>query len=251
MTHDNRISELYQQSSQETPPARIDRAVMDMARKPVRRRAFSPFGNHWVAGGAMVAVVMLSVLLILTVPQQQERYLIVPEQDTASSSRDAPSKKRQEAAERRELFLEIPAEPEEKRQAPAVPRAQFDFYEALPDAEVNIPEDEGMRFLELKQSVKQPQAPAAEKPAGATVATPQVLHYLQAGSFREKDRAIGLKEKLLGLGFKCEIQMVSLNNKDVYHRVRVGPFTDLEALDKSRKKLGELGIDTQTVEYRE
>jgi cell division protein FtsN len=250
VTHDNRISELYQQSSQETPPARLDRAVMDMAGKSVRRRAFSPFGNHWVTGGVMVGVVMLSALLILTVPPQ-ERYLLAPEQDTATASKDALSKQPREAAERRELFLEIPAEPEEKRQAPAVPGAQFDFYEALPDAEVNIPEDEGMGLRELKQSVKQRQAPAAEKPAGATVAAPQVIHYLQAGSFREKDRAIGLKEKLLGLGFKCEIQTVSINNKDVYHRVRVGPFTDLEALDKSRKKLGELGIGAQTVEYRE
>ena len=64
--HDNRIADLYQQSSQETPPAHLDRAVMDMARKPVRRRAFSPFCNRWVAGGALVGVVMLSVLLIQT-----------------------------------------------------------------------------------------------------------------------------------------------------------------------------------------
>ena len=250
MTDDNRIAKLYQQSSQETPPARIDRAVMDMARTPVRRRAFSPFGNHWVAGGTVVAVVMLSVLLILTVPQQ-ERYLLVPEQDVASSPKDALSKKRQEAAERRELLLEIPAKSEEKRQAPAAPRAQFDFYEVLPDTEENIPEDEGARPVESKIHGKQLLAPAAEKPAAATVAAPQVIHYLQVGSFREKDRAIGLKEKILGLGFKCEIQTVSINNKDVYHRVRVGPFSDPEVLDTARKKLGKLGLDAQVVEYRE
>lgn len=250
MTDDNRIAELYQQSSQETPPARIDRAVMDMARKPVGRRAFSPFGNHWVAGGTMAAVVMLSVLLILTVPQQ-ERHLIVPEQDVASSSRDAPSKKRQEAADRRELLLEIPAKSEEKRQVPAAPRAKSDFYEALSGTEVNVPEDEGLMSRESGMSGKILQAPVAEKPASATVAVPPVIHYLQVGSFREKDRAIGLQDKLLELGFKCELQMVSINNKDVYHRVRVGPFTDPEALDTARKKLGELGLDAQVVEYRE
>jgi len=53
------------------------------------------------------------------------------------------------------------------------------------------------------------------------------------------------------LGFKCEIQTVSINNKDTYHRVRIGPFADLEALDESRKKLGELGIEARTVESRE
>ena len=55
----------------------------------------------------------------------------------------------------------------------------------------------------------------------------------------------------MGLGFTCEIQTVSVNNKDTYHRVRVGPFADPEALDTSQKKLGELGIDAQIVEYRE
>ncbi|MBW1945091.1 MAG: SPOR domain-containing protein, partial [Deltaproteobacteria bacterium] len=59
------------------------------------------------------------------------------------------------------------------------------------------------------------------------------------------------KQKLMGLGFKCEIQTVSINNKDTYHRVRVGPFADLEALDESRQKLGEFGIEARTVEYRE
>jgi len=247
VTHDNRISELYQQSSQETPPARLDRAVMDMARKSARRRAFSPFGNHWIAGGVMAGVVMLSALLILTMPPQ-ERYLLAPEQDAATPSRGALSKNRQEAAERRELLLEIPAKSEEKRQVPAVPKAKMDFYEAMPDAEVNIPEDEGVEFLELKQSTKQLQAPVTEKPASATLAAPQGTRYLQVGSFREKQRAMGLKERLSGLGLTCEIQTVSINNKDVFHRVRVGPFTDPEALEKSRKMLGELGINAQTVQ---
>ncbi|MCK5308556.1 MAG: SPOR domain-containing protein [Zetaproteobacteria bacterium] len=53
------------------------------------------------------------------------------------------------------------------------------------------------------------------------------------------------------MGFKCEIQTVSINNKDTYHRVRVGPFADPEVLDKARQELGELGIEARTVEYRE
>ncbi len=247
---DNRISDLYQQSSQETPPAHLDRAVMDMARKSVRRRAFSPFGNHWVAGGALVGVVMLSVLLILTVPQQ-EPYLLVPEQDAVAPLRNAPSEMRKEAVRRRVLSSDIAADAEETSQVPAAPRPQFDFHETLPDLEVVVPEDEGMILHELKRSTKQLQAPATEKPASATVAAPQGIYYLQAGSFREKDRATGLKEKLVELGFECEIQVVSINNKDVYHRVRVGPFADLEALDESRQKLDELGIEARTVEYRE
>jgi cell division protein FtsN len=37
----------------------------------------------------------------------------------------------------------------------------------------------------------------------------------------------------------------------MYHRVRVGPFTDYVALDKSRQKLRELGYEAQVVKKRE
>jgi len=242
--HDNRISDLYQQSSQETPPAHLDRAVMDMARKPVRRRAFSPFGNHWVTGGALVGVVMLSVLLIQKVPQQQEHYLPVPERDALAPLSNAPSEMRKEASG-------IASDAEETPQVPTAPKARFDFYETLQEPEVVVPEDEGIGLQELKRSAKQPQAAAREKPASEMLAAPQGTYYLQAGSFREEARAIGLKQKLMGLGFKCEIQTVSINNKDTYHRVRVGPFVDLEALGKTRQKLDELGIEVRTVENRE
>ena len=77
--HDSKISELYQTSSQETPPAHIDHAVLSMARKSAPRRAYSPFGNHWVAGGAMLGVVVLSVLLIIAMPPQPDIY--APEED--------------------------------------------------------------------------------------------------------------------------------------------------------------------------
>jgi cell division protein FtsN len=241
---DNRISDLYQQSSQETPPAHLDRAVLEMARKSVRRRAFSPFGNHWVAGGALVGVVMLSVLLIQTVPQQQEHYLPLPERDALAPLSDTPSKMRKEALQQRALSSGVASDAEETPQRPTAPKVQMDFYEILP-------EDEGMEFHELKRSAKQPQAPAREKPASATVTSPQGTYYLQAGSFREEARAVGLKQRLAGLGFECEIQTVIINNKETYHRVRVGPFDGLEALDESRKKLGELGIEARTVESRE
>lgn len=80
---------------------------------------------------------------------------------------------------------------------------------------------------------------------------PAETYYLQAGSFREQTRADALKTKLLGLGFKCEIQKVGLDKMDVFYRVRVGPFTGPVALDKSRKKLRKLGFETHTVENRE
>ena len=240
--HDSRISELYRQSSQETPPAYLDRAVMDKARMSVRRRVFSPFGNHWVAGGAMVTVIMLSVLLILTVPPQPDTY--APGQDAVAPLSEDLSGVRKEKAQHRALPSEPPAETEAKREAPAAPKARFDFYEALPDMEMAVPEEEA------RARMKQEPALATEMPASKTATVPVEIWYLQAGSFRDGGHADELKAKLSGLGFQCEIQEVSVKN-DIYHRVRVGPFADPEALAKSRQKLDELGIETQTVKDRE
>lgn len=239
---DNRISELYRQSSQETPPAHLDQAVMDAARKSERRRAYSPFGNHWVAGGAMVGVIMLSVLLILDVPQQPD--LHAPAQDAVAPPSETLSETRRETARSRALPSALPAAAEKKREALAVPKARFGFYELLPEMEVAVPEEEVTgRSLQLQKSIK-------ETPAGIAATVPAGIWYLQAGSFQERARADELKVKLTGLGFKCEIRKVSIDDTDVLYHVRVGPFADSEVLDQSRQKLGELGIETQMVKER-
>ena len=206
----------------------------------------------------MVGVVMLSVLLMLTMPPQPDSYQ--PVQDEVAPSSDAQPERRIEYKRLKELSSELPAGSEEKREVPAAPKARFEFYDTLRELELDVPvevvvpEDEGIRFKELKkleEPGKQLQAPATEKPAGTAVAVPPATYYLQVGSFRERDRAIGLKEELSGMGFRCEIHMVSINNKDVYHRVRVGPFAGPEALDEARRKLAELHIESQTVGHRE
>jgi len=238
--HDSRISELYRQSSQETPPAQLDRAVMERARKSVRRRVYSPFGNNWLAGGAMVVVIMLSVLLLLDVPQQPDFH--APAQDAVAPPSEALSETRREAARSRALPSALPAAAEKKRAAPAAPKARFDFYKLLPEMEMVVPEGEPRAVMK--------QAPVAETPAGLAATVPSVTLYLQAGVFRDKARADALQMELTGLGFKCEIREVSSDDTDVVYHVRVGPFADLETLDQSRQKLDESGVETQPVKER-
>ena len=189
---------------------------------------------------------MLSVLLILDVPRQPDSY--APVQDAVAPSSNAPSEMREETARIRARSVELPAAAEKKREVPVVPKAQYDFYERLPEMEVVVPQEEDLgRLLQLQKSTKaEPASIAASVPASV----PARSWYLQAGSFHERARADELKVKLTGLGFKCEIQEVSNDDTDVFYHVRVGPFADLEARDQSRQKLDELGIETQTVTER-
>lgn len=255
--HDSRISDLYRQSSQETPAAHIDRAVLEMAHKSVRRRVWSPFGNHWVAGGAMAGVIVLSVLLVLDVPQQPEHY--TPEQDGVAPSSEALSEMRKETAQRRVLPSELPAEPEAKRDAPLAAKPRFDFYGALPDSAVVTPEAESRARLQqapvaaaevpASKTATVPAAPAAE-PA-STITAPAGTRYLQVGSFRVEKSADQFKAQLTELGYRCEIHEASIDNTEVYYRVRVGPFTDNDALNKTKQRLEASGIGTYEVRVEE
>ena len=239
--HDSKISDLYQTSSQETPPAHLDQAVLSMARKSVPRRAYSPFGNHWVAGVAMVGVVVLSVLLIIAMPPQPDIY--APEEDAIDYLNEQRPEKQREYEHGKALKSEMFDSTDAEREEPAAPKPRFDFYSVVPETEVVIPEDEIQTGLQ--------QAPAAKESARAASVLPAEAIYLQAGSFRDKTHAEILKTQLIALGFKCEIQSISIDNANMYHRVRVGPFTDYVALDKSRQKLRELGYETQVVKKRE
>ena len=240
--HDSKISDLYQQSSQETPPAHVDRAVMDRARKSVRRRVFAPFGDNWLAHGAMVGVIILGVLLLLDVPQPTDRY--APDRDAM-----APSKEKRELLKEKvqpaDVHLDYSIGAGKKQDVPAAPKAQFDFPEERQGREVMVPEEE------TRTRMQQAPALAAEEPASRASKTAAGPWYLQAGSFRDKKHADELKSKLTALGFKCEVEAITINKTDIDHRVRVGPFADPEVLEKSRQKLVELGIEARTVSNRE
>ncbi len=74
----------------------------------------------------------------------------------------------------------------------------------------------------------------------------KVTYFLQAGAFRELDDAENTRAKLALLGFEASISEKA-NDSGVLHRVRVGPFPQVEAMNKARAKLIDSGIDVAIV----
>ncbi|MDH3934366.1 MAG: SPOR domain-containing protein [Gammaproteobacteria bacterium] len=148
---------------------------------------------------------------------------------------------------------------EQQDTIPPPPKPRFDFYTLLPEMEVVIPEQE------ITAALKQPPPPAAvaapveeaskpvaaipaPKPAPAKTAKPASgTFYLQVGSFRNSAQAERFKAELAMQGMQTSIQTVTINNKDTYHRVRVGPFHDFDTLDKTRQSLKKKGIDSTPI----
>jgi cell division protein FtsN len=70
------------------------------------------------------------------------------------------------------------------------------------------------------------------------------------GSFRKHQDADRLKARLALIGIEAEIQKVSINNKDTYHRVRSGPYTSQAQLNRVRKLARDNNISTLVVRLK-
>ena len=103
---------------------------------------------------------------------------------------------------------------------------RFDFYDILPQYEVVLPEVET----------------AAGPSARAKTVDEPGSYVLQAGSFSAANDADKLQASLALLGIESRVQRVTIDD-DVYHRVRIGPITDLEKLNRIRRQLHDAHVN--------
>ncbi|BAV32378.1 sporulation protein [Sulfuricaulis limicola] len=126
------------------------------------------------------------------------------------------------------LFSSInkPAEkPVKKEPEPAKPpKPKFDFYTILPETETVLPE----RRARAK--------PVQAKPEEG------VSYILQAGSFAGFEEADNMKARLALGGLVAHIQKITIEGKGEYHRVRLGPYENIDQLDATAAQLQKMGI---------
>jgi cell division protein FtsN len=89
-------------------------------------------------------------------------------------------------------------------------------------------------------------APAAPAPAAAPAGAGEYIYYLQAGAFRDLSDAEATRAKLALLGFEAAISDRT-SDSGVLHRVRIGPYNQVEAMNKARAKLLDSGVDVAIV----
>jgi cell division protein FtsN len=106
-------------------------------------------------------------------------------------------------------------------------KTRFEFYEMLPGNEEPVTE------IELQKAAEQPLL--------------KDKYYLQVGSFKDTGDAENLKAKIAMLGMEAYIQSADLSEKGMWHRVRVGPFTKIDAIKKTRSSLLQSGIKANLI----
>ncbi len=104
-------------------------------------------------------------------------------------------------------------------------KSRFDFYTLLPEMEIFIPEQDKEAQLRM---------PKIKRPG---------TYLLQVGSFRSFADADAFKAQLALKGLESKIQTITIDNNSTWHRVRIGPITEMPTLNQTRSRLRKNNIE--------
>lgn len=107
---------------------------------------------------------------------------------------------------------------------------RFDFYTILPGSESKVSAEEEIKIKD-------------EAPEPAL----QISYYLQVGAFQTGEEADNMKAKLALQGFEAVVQTATTADKAIWHRVRVGPLTNLDQINKTKNDLLKNGFKADLI----
>jgi cell division protein FtsN len=178
-------------------------------------------GSSRNGGGSLFIGILIGLVLGLCVALGVAWYINKmpnPFQSKAPAAKSEPAK----TAE--------PAKTPEKNGKPATEaKPRFDFYKILPGVE----------------------EPATDQQLRDAKGATKESFYLQAGAFQNAPDADNLKARLALIGMQASIQTTTLPDRGVWHRVRIGPYANVEELNRTRDTLKKNGIDTTLIKVRD
>jgi len=107
---------------------------------------------------------------------------------------------------------------------------RFDFYTILPGSESKVSAEEEIK---IKDDAPEPAL--------------QISYYLQVGAFQTGEEADNMKAKLALQGFEAVVQTATTADKAIWHRVRVGPLTNLDQINKTKNDLIKNGFKADLI----
>ena len=194
-------------------------------RKPVRRSA-SPSRS----GGSFLLGMFVGLLIGLGIALGVAFYLNKTPLPFLGKAKPAAGK-------------DTPADPAKPPTVAGMPQGaskadkpKFDFYKILPGSEEPVTEKE------LND---------AGKPAKGQAEATKGVYFIQAGSFQNPADADNQKAKIAILGLESSVEPSVLPDKGTWYRVRLGPYTTLEELNRVRRTLSQSAIDASLVKLKD
>jgi cell division protein FtsN len=194
-------------------------------------------GWVWFIGGLLVGLFFSGLAWLKLMPPAGQQVTVI-QQAPATPAKQAKASE--------------PAKPTEQESEPESAKPRFDFYTILPEMEVVVPDPEPEVKPQPKPQVQETRDNASQI---ATQMTPAAVtaadgYMLQMGSFRKYNDADRLKASLALIGMQAEIQKVTVNGGEVFHRVRSGPYSR-DQVNKLRGKLKENNISSLVIKMKQ
>lgn len=191
-----------------------------MAKKAMAKKKSKPNNSAPLPGWVWLATGLMIGLFVAFLVHIKDNYpgLSLKDKKTVSSGTDARAVRKQATA----------------TPPPAKEKTRFDFYTILPEMEIAVPDDE------LNTGTNKPARPL-DKPG---------TYILQVGSFKTLEQADRMKANLALLGIEASIESVTINNKESWHRVRIGPYSNLDELNRTRSRLKQNNINAMLLKLK-
>ncbi len=147
---------------------------------------------------------------------------VAAEKEPAATSK--PRQNSKSAADKKGAPIALP--PKEK--------ARFTFYEILRDQEVVVPQE----------------AVKGDRPPPAVVAAGDGSFVIQVASFRAQAEADRQKASLALIGIESRIESITIDGKDTYYRVRIGPESNWKKVQSTMARLEENNISAMLIKLK-
>ena len=179
-----------------------------MAKRKKKSGSDSASGFIWMLLGLSIGLVVAAAV-----------YVVDRREPAPAVSDSAP----EAAAPETEVVVTTtqPTEPQEPH-----PASDYEFFDILPSFEIVLPE--------VESDARPDREPVSIEEPGNYV--------LQAGSFNSAADAESRKATIALLGIESRIQRVAIDD-DVWFRVRIGPTSDLDDLNRTRRQIRQAEID--------
>lgn len=122
----------------------------------------------------------------------------------------------------------------------------FDFYTLLPESEevVTRPQADKKTIVTAPPEETVETQPQPEQPKQTASVADTESYIIQVGSFKKLSDADAYRAKLAFLGVESKVQTVTIDDKDTWHRVQIGPVNGRAQADAMQKQLRENAIDS-------
>jgi len=114
-------------------------------------------------------------------------------------------------------------------------KPKFDFYSILP-------KEEPVSEKELRDKART---------ARGQQEISKDVYFIQAGSFQNPADADNQKARLAILGYESSVEPANLPDKGTWYRVRLGPYSKVEEINRVRQALAQSGIEASLVKIKE